>query len=101
MAGEWSNWSGSVRCAPRRIAAPPDEAAIRALVREAAAAGLTVRVAGTGHSFTPLVATDGVVVSLDDWQGVESHDLARRRAMVRAGTKLHDLGEELFALGLA
>ena len=31
-------------------------------VRKAAADGLTVRMAGTGHSFTPVAATDGVLL---------------------------------------
>jgi len=96
----WLNWSGSVACEPRCLATPASEEEIRALVREAVAAGLTVRVAGTGHSFTPLVATDGLLLSLDGWAGVEAHDAATGRTTVRAGTKLHDLGDRLFALGL-
>ncbi|MGH2587525.1 MAG: FAD-binding protein [Dehalococcoidia bacterium] len=101
MGEGWSNWSGNVACQPRRIALPAVEEEIRALVGEARAEGLAVRVAGTGHSFTPLVATDGLLVSLDNWRGIESHDAERGRVTVRAGTKLHDLGEELLALGLA
>ena len=38
--------------------------------------GRGLRVAGTGHSFTPLCATDGTLVSLDDWQGVVAIDAA-------------------------
>ncbi len=96
----WTNWSGGVSCAPCRIETPADEGAICRVVRDAAVGGLAVRVAGTGHSFTPLVATDGVIISLDNWAGVEAHDVAGGRVTVRAGTKLHDLGEELFALGV-
>jgi len=80
---------------------PASEAAIQALVRQASAEGLGVRVAGTGHSFTPLVATDGVLVSLDAYAGVVAHDLGRTEATVRSGTKLTALGGELRALGLA
>lgn len=101
MGVEWANWSGSVRCTPKRIELPADEAALGDVVRAAANDGLSVRVAGTGHSFTPLVATDGVLVSLDRWTGVEAHDTEGRRATVRAGMTLRALGEELFALGLA
>ena len=101
MSALWSNWSGSVHCEPRRVGAPADEAELCALVRDAGREGLSVRVAGTGHSFTPLVATDGLLLSLDNWTGVESCDVPAGRVTVRAGTKLHDLGEELFALGLA
>jgi FAD/FMN-containing dehydrogenase len=54
---EWRNWSGSVRASPARIARPRDEAELSALVREAA----KVRVAGAGHSFTPLCENLGSV----------------------------------------
>jgi FAD/FMN-containing dehydrogenase len=101
MPVDWSNWSGSVRCSPARLVTPKDEAEIAAEVRGAAADGLRVRVAGTGHSFTPLVATDGVLVSLAGWAGIESCDPERRQATVRAGTTLHVLGEELLGRGLA
>lgn len=101
MTARWTNFSGRVACQPERFSQPASEADLCAAVREAAAAGRELRVAGTGHSFTPLCATRGTLVSLDDWQGVVSVDRARRRATVRAGTKLHALGEPLLAAGLA
>jgi len=101
MSEQWNNWSGSVACTPRRIATPSSEAETCALVRDAANEGMIVRVAGTGHSFTPLVATDGLLLSLDQWTGIESVDAARLRVTVRAGMKLHDLGEALLQHGLA
>jgi FAD/FMN-containing dehydrogenase len=102
MADEgWSNFSGRVAFTPERIARPKSEAELRALVREAASAGRTVRVAGTGHSFTPLVQTEGLLLSLDDLSGIESVDPVKREAVIRAGTKLHALGEPLLAHGLA
>jgi L-gulonolactone oxidase len=56
-------------------------------------------VAGAGHSFTPLVQTDGILVSLDDLTGIESLDAGRREATVFAGTRLFDLGPALAARG--
>lgn len=55
--------------------------------------------AGAGHSFTPLVQTDGILVSLDDLTGIESLDAGRREATVFAGTRLFDLGPALAARG--
>jgi FAD/FMN-containing dehydrogenase len=102
MADEaWSNFSGRVAFTPRQIARPKSEAELCELVRAAAAAGRTLRVAGTGHSFTPLVETRDVLVSLAEFQGIESIDRARGRAVIRAGTILHALGEPLLAQGLA
>jgi FAD/FMN-containing dehydrogenase len=96
----WQNWSGSVSCSPRRIERPEDEEAVAALVARASTAGSEVRVVGTGHSHSPLVATDGVLLSLDDLAGIESHDRAELHASVRAGTKLCDLGDPLLERGL-
>ena len=97
----WSNWSGGVRCEPREILRPRDEDGIVAAVRRAAEAGGGLRTAGSGHSFSPVVATDGVLVSLEAWSGLESVDAAARRATIRAGTRLSALGEPLREHGLA
>jgi FAD/FMN-containing dehydrogenase len=97
----WSNWSESVRCTPSRIELPSNEEELSSIVVRAAREGLSVRVAGTGHSFTPLVTTDGVIVSLDEWTGIETCDAEHCWATVRAGTKLAALGELLFERGLA
>jgi FAD/FMN-containing dehydrogenase len=101
MAETWSSWAGAVHCAPRRIARPTSEAEIAGAVRRAGSDGDGVRVVGTGHSSMPLCATEGVLVSLDDWQGLEGCDRARRHADVRAGTKLSRLSALLLEQGLA
>ena len=98
---EWRNWSGSVRCHPRRFEAPRSEAEVADLVRRAGRDGLAVRVVGTGHSFTPLCASDGVLVSLDGLTGIISVDRDAREATVWGGTTIHDLGPLLRAHGLA
>jgi FAD-linked oxidoreductase len=98
---EWRNWSGWIRCRPRRIETPADEGEVAALVAGAGREGLTVRVAGSGHSFTPLVATDGVILDLSRLAGIVSADRAGGHAVIRAGTKISDLGEKLHQSGLA
>lgn len=99
MTHPWSNWSGSVTCAPQTMIMPTDETAVSALVKAAAVAGTMVRVAGTGHSFTPLCASDDVLVSLDGLQGLVA--TAQDTATFWAGTKLHQVVEPLWAAGLA
>lgn len=101
MPQDWSNWSGLVRCQPERLMEPADEGQVVAAVRSAAGAGQTVRVAGSGHSFTALCATDDVLLSLDRLAGIESVDDAAGRAWIRAGSKIHDLGGPLAEHGLA
>jgi FAD/FMN-containing dehydrogenase len=101
MPHEWSNWSGSVSCQPRQLLFPASEEQVVAIVRRATADGQTVRVTGTGHSFTPLCASDDVLVSLDHLAGIESADAPASLAWIRAGTKIHELGEPLAQRGLA
>lgn len=100
MATAWQNWSGSVTCMPERIAIPEDEAEIAALV-VANRAGTSVRVTGTGHSFTPICATDGTLLSLDGMQGLIEVDPAARTATFWAGTKISQAGAPLLDHGLA
>ena len=97
----WSNWAGNVGCEPRLRVDAANEAEVVAALREAEREGLGVRVAGSGHSFSPLVATDGLLLSLVGLTGIARHEPEQRRVWVRAGTKLHALGPELHALGLA
>jgi FAD-linked oxidoreductase len=58
-----------------------------------------VKVAGSGHSFTDIACTDGVMVDMSAMRRVLSVDGSE--VTVEAGTTLHDLGEELRARGLA
>ncbi|TIV57250.1 MAG: FAD-binding protein, partial [Mesorhizobium sp.] len=52
-----------------------------------------------GHSFTPLVQSDGTIVSLEKIEGLVSHDAATNRAKVRAGTRLGALMHILEGIG--
>ena len=97
----WRNWVGYESCTPARFVEPEDKAALAGFVRQAAADGHNVRVAGSGHSFTPLVPTDGVLVSLDRMQGLIAADRATGLVTLQAGTKLYDIGPMLRAEGLA
>ena len=101
MHGEWVNWSGSARCRPLRRLAPASEAELARAIHRATEDGLTVRVGGSGHSHTPLVACDGLLLDLGRLHGIESCDAAACQAVVRGGTRLHDLGEPLRRHGLA
>lgn len=94
----WTNWSGGVSCRPASVAAPRDLDELVAAVRGAPG---HVRVAGSGHSFTPLVATDETLLDLHALAGIEAVDAERRRVTVRAGTTLRALGPALLAHGLA
>lgn len=98
---EWSNWSGSVRCNPSRIVWPPDERAVASFLGDAQGDALPVRLVGEGHSYTPLVATTGTILSLDRLAGITALDTAACRGVIAGGTRLHALGEPLRDNGLA
>ncbi|MBA3471293.1 MAG: FAD-binding protein [Herpetosiphonaceae bacterium] len=98
---QWSNWSASVTCQPMVIRYPQSLDEIVAIVNECRQQGRGLRVVGSGHSFTPLVATDGVLISLDHYSGLEQIDVAAGTATVRGGTKIKALGTLLSRHGLA
>lgn len=97
----WSNWSGEQTCAPARVTTPARIEEVVDEVAAARAAGRTIRPVGSGHSFTALVPTDGVLLSLDRMAGVIDIDPERRRARVQAGIPLHALNDALARHGLA
>ncbi len=97
----WSNWSGSVRCRPGVYSVPRSVEEVVDVVRNAERDRKSVRVVGSGHSFTDLVKTDEVLVSLDHLSGILEVDTRTREATVQAGTKLFRLNDLLERYGLA
>lgn len=93
----WSNWSGSVSCAPRAVARPHTEVELSALVSAAS----KVRVAGAGHSFMPLCQTDGVLLSLDQLEGGIEFSADRSRVWAPAGWSLSKLTAALWEEGVS
>jgi FAD-linked oxidoreductase len=100
----WENWARTASASPAGLARPRDEAELARQVSRAAAEGLQVRARGSGHSFTPVVVTEGLLVDLDLVTGIEAverrHD-GTARVTVRAGTRLYHLHHLLAAHGLA
>ncbi|MBU9398650.1 FAD-binding protein [Burkholderia multivorans] len=99
--GFWRNWVGNQSCVAAHLASPTSEAEIAELVAIATRQGKHVRCAGSGHSFTPVVATSGLLLSLQDYQGVVDVDEAHKRVTVKAGTKLNAVTRYLRQAGLS
>ncbi|HYD81391.1 MAG TPA: D-arabinono-1,4-lactone oxidase [Paucimonas sp.] len=93
----WRNWSGIQQCRARELATPADEAAVAALLRKSDG---VVRCVGSGHSFAPLVPTDGTILALDRLSGIVSTDKAAGTVTLRAGTRLGALSRRLDSIGL-
>ncbi len=67
----------------------------------AAADGLTIRMTGSGHSFTPTAVSDGVLLRPDRMTAIRAVDPAAGTVTVEAGCPLHVLNAELLSRGLS
>ena len=100
-SGAWRNWAGNETARPRRVATPRSADEVAEEVRRAGEDGLTVRMVGTGHSFTPAAATSGVMLRPGGLTGLRSVDAAAGLVTVGAGCPLRVLNAELLARGLS
>ncbi|MCL6422385.1 FAD-binding protein [Brachybacterium sp. JHP9] len=96
-----NNWGGNHRFTPAVTVSAESAADVAAAVRWAIAHRLPVRPMGTGHSFSALVPTGGVLVRTPDLSGITGVDSRTGRVRVGAGTPLAQLNEELWEHGLA
>lgn len=97
----WKNWAGNVSCQPADIYHPRTEAELKDLVDKARKEGRRIRMVGSGHSFTPIAATDGYMLTLQNMQGLIQLDKDKKQATVWAGTTINALGKLLHEQGLA
>jgi FAD-linked oxidoreductase len=93
----WRNWAGNVTARPVRQATPGSAAEVAAEVQRAATDGLTVRMTGSGHSFTPVAATDGVLLRPGRLTAIRSVDAQAGLVTVEAGCRLDVLNAHLLA----
>jgi FAD-linked oxidoreductase len=98
---EWINWSGIESARPSSIEDPADTAAIVASIERARAAGSTVKMVGTGHSFTAISAPEATMLRPTNLRGILSVDREAMTVTALAGTQLKALNAGLAALGLS
>ncbi|MCC6920903.1 MAG: FAD-binding protein, partial [Alphaproteobacteria bacterium] len=94
----WSNWSGDVTASPQAVWRPQNEQELAGLIRGVAG---PIRPAGSGHSFTPLCASNGAIVSLENMTGLIEVWPDRQEAELWAGTPVYAVGPLLHPHGLA
>ena len=99
--GVWRNWAGNVAVRPVRDVAPASVDELRAVVRQAAEDGLSVKPIGSGHSFSDTAATEGVLIRPDRLTGIRTIDRNAGIVTVEAGTRLSDLNAALAQRGLS
>jgi len=98
VGGKWTNWSGSVRFKPRAVIEPKTEVDLAIAVRKTEG---HVRFPGNGHSFAPLDQTDGTLIDLSAFTGLNGFDPQREVASIAAATPLWGLASLLHPLGYA
>jgi hypothetical protein len=95
--GVFRNWARRFMYAPLVYTEPSKEEEIEQVVRNSA----KVRVFGAGHSFNEGNVSDQVLISLDNYSGLVSKDLANQQITVKGGTRVRDVVKLLAQDGLA
>tara|TARA_R110000744_G_scaffold125730_3_gene231472 strand:- start:28345 stop:29772 length:1428 start_codon:yes stop_codon:yes gene_type:complete len=96
--GVWRNWSGLQSATPRQIASPASEDELAQLIRNTSR---PIRPVGSGHSFTALAPTDGMMIDIGRLSGLSSYDRQARTVTIGAGTRLEQASRLLDDVGLA
>ncbi len=99
--GSWRNWAGDQCCRPAAIESPGSLQEISEALARAATQDRSVRVAGSGHSFSDVALTEGVQLRLDRMRGVLEVDRPSGLVRVQAGITIRELNVRLAEHGLA
>jgi len=96
QSASWSNWSGGQTCQPAGRYDIGSEEELSSLLRNTLG---PIRPIGSGHSFSPLIPTDGHLVVIDQLSGILDSDAQRNQVTLGAGSRLGDLGAPLNNIG--
>lgn len=97
----WRNWSGLVAVTPTEVRTPRDVDDVVAAVDRARERRTTVKMPGTGHSFTGIAAPEGIMLSPAQLSGIVAVDRDAMTVTALAGTPLQVLNASLETLGLS
>jgi FAD-linked oxidoreductase len=97
----WQNWARTASSTHVRVDRPRSIDELCAIVSEATGQGLRVKVPGSGHSFTPIAVTDGVLIAPQRLDDVCSIDESTGLVTVESGIPLYRLNRILDEHGLA
>ncbi|MFE3452141.1 D-arabinono-1,4-lactone oxidase [Nonomuraea sp. NPDC059194] len=99
----FTNWARNQSGTPTEVRTPSSVKDVAQAVQDAADSGRRVRMVGTGHSFTGVALTDGIMLRPQGLTGIRSvtKDNGTTSVCVLAGTPLSALNEELGRRGLA
>ncbi len=97
----WTNWAGLATAYPTRELSPHDAGEVVDAVMAARRQDLKVKMPGTGHSFTDIAVTDGLLLRPGSLRGIVAVDRDALTVTALAGTSLHELNVGLERLGLS
>jgi FAD-linked oxidoreductase len=97
----WTNWARLETATPAVVETPRSTQEVVAAVRRARDEGSTVKMVGTGHSFTGIARPEGTMLRPDALTGVLDVDRDAMTVTVAAGTPLKVLNHELESRGLS
>jgi FAD-linked oxidoreductase len=97
----WRNWSGLETAVPSRVEQPDGVAAVVGAVERARADRSTVKMAGSGHSFTAIAAPEAALLTPQRLSGIVAVDRDAMTVTALAGTPLKVLNAGLEGLGLS
>jgi FAD-linked oxidoreductase len=98
QALSWQNWAGNQQAKPSAMHYPQNIEQIRSLL---ASSSGPIRCFGGSHSFSPLVPTDGILLSLEAMNGLLKHDSSKHTATFAAGTRLANASAAAWDAGLS
>ncbi len=97
----WQNWAGLESAEPRTVDTPASVDAVVAAVTAARTDGSTVKMVGSGHSFTAISAPRDAMLKPEGLSGIIGVDREAMTVTAYAGTRLKVLNAELERLGLS
>ena len=84
VARDWHNWARTASASPTDVIAASDPRQISEVIVRAAQAGRTVRMVGSGHSFTTTAVANDIMITPGSLTGVRSVDAAAGRGRYRS-----------------
>src|SRR3954452_18187109 len=97
----WTSWSGLSTAHPVQEASPHDAGEVVDAVLAARQQDLTVKMPGSGHSFTDIAVTDGLLLRPAGLRGIVGVDQDAMTVTALAGTPLSELNSALEKLDLS
>lgn len=97
----WRNWSGLATSSPVSRHRPTSAADVAELVGRAREEKTTLKMPGSGHSFTAIAAPEGMMLDPAGLSGILEVDHEALTVTARAGTPLRELNSTLEQMGLS